>query len=110
MNKDEAYGKNINFLYGILEVAYIPINFQLRAIGVDKLTISKRYVIIEFEQGYSIFINDYYDYDDICDRIEFEYSGTSLNPNAIVSEILKFLEDESRTIKKIIKNFRSWNR
>lgn len=100
MNYNKFGGNNINFLYDILEVAHIPINFQLRTIGVDKFTISKRYVIIEFEQGYSIFINDYYDYDDICDRIEFEYSDASLNTDAVVSEILKFLKDESRTVKK----------
>ena len=110
MIKDGLCGNNINFLYGILEVVNPPINFPLRDLGVDKITISKCYFIIEFENGYHIFINDYDDYDDICDRIEWEYSDTSLMPDAVVSEILKFLKDESRMIKKIIKNFRSWNR
>jgi hypothetical protein len=108
--KDEMFGNNINFVYGILEVAHIPINFQLRALGVDKITISKCYFIIEFDNGYHIFINDYYDYADIYDQMESEFSDTCLMSDEIVSEILKFFKDESKTIKKIIKNFRSWNR
>ena len=83
MIKDGLCGNNINFLYGIMEVAHIPINFQLRAIGVDKITISKCYFIIEFDEGYYIFINNYYDYDDICDRIELEFSDTCLIPEKL---------------------------
>ena len=85
-----------------MEVINIPINFQLRGISVYKITISKCYFIIEFVQGFNIFINNYRKYDDICDRIELEYLDTCLLSNETVSEILKFLSDGSQMLKKTI--------
>ena len=73
---------------------------------MNKITISKRYFIIEFDDGRYIFINNYYDYDDICNRIESELVGSFLLPYEIVSDVIKSFKDESKTIKEIIKNFR----
>ena len=101
----ESCGNNINFVYGVLEVAHIPINFQLRAIGVDKITISKRYFIIEFDNGYYIFINNYYDYGDICDQIELELSDTCLMPDEVVSEVIKSFNRRVQDDKKNNKEF-----
>lgn len=104
------YNENsLNFLYDIIEVAHIPINFQLRRIGVDKITLTKYYFIIEFSYGYNIFINNYTKYDDIYKEIKI-LGNTPFITDEIISEILEFLEYESRLITKIIKNFRSWNR
>ena len=70
MNYNKFSGNNINFLYGVMEVVHIAINFQLRDIGVNKITLTKHYFIVEFEEGYSIFISNYLNYDDICYEIE----------------------------------------
>lgn len=110
MNNNNFNGSNINFSYDVMEIAHILINTRLSASGVDKFTMSKCYVIVELEDGCHIFINNYYDYDDIYNQIESKFSDPCLMHDEIISEILKFLNDESKTIKKIIKNFRSWNR
>jgi hypothetical protein len=106
--RDGLNENNINFLYSVMEVVHIPINFRLRGIGIDKITLSKNYFIIEFEDGNNIFIDNYTKYDDIYGEIE-ELDAPFIT-SEIISEILEFLEDESQLIKKIIKNFRSWNR
>ena len=106
MIKDGSCGNNINFLYGVMEVAYIPIKLPLSAIGVNRITISKRYFIVEFDDGRYIFINNYYDCDDICNRIELELVRSCLLPYEIVLEAIKSFKDQSNTIKEIIKNFR----
>jgi hypothetical protein len=106
VTKYKPYGNNINCLLSVMMVAHIPINLKLRWIGVNKITISKRYCIVEFDNGRYIFINNYYDYDDICKRIKLELVGSFLLPHDIVSEVMKSFKGESKTIKEIIKNFR----
>jgi hypothetical protein len=93
-----------------MEVVYIPINVQLREIGVEKITLSKYYFIIELNSGNSIFINNYGKYDGIYEQTGWKLEEVSYISDENKFEILKFLEDESQMIKKIIKNFRSWNR
>ena len=106
MTKYGPYGNNIHSLLGVMMVAHIPINLKLRWIGVNKITISKRYCIVEFDNGCYIFINNYYDYDDICNQIKWELVESFLLPHEIVSEAIKSFKDESKMIKEIIKNFR----
>lgn len=109
MIKDKINENSLNFLYSIMEVVHIPINFQLRGVGIDKITLSKYYFIIEFEHGSYIFINNYKNYDHIYGVTLYQLDHVFFISDENKAEILGFLADKSRMIKKFIKNFRSWN-
>ncbi len=113
MTRESLYGNSINSYYSLIEIAHLPISLRLRRIGIDKITLSKNYFIIEF-YGNSIFIINYTKYDDIYHKTSSKLSQLSENTYhfdiEIEPAILEFMEEESQTIKKIIKNFRSWNR
>ncbi len=113
MNHTKLNKNNINSYYSLIEIAHIPISLRLRGIGIDKITLTKNYFIIEF-QGHSIFINNYTKYDDIyyetSSKLSQLLSDTQYLNAEIEPAILEFLKDESQMIKEIIKNFRSWNR
>lgn len=88
------------------ELKHIPINVQLRRIGINEIFIKRDCFSIIFKDNFDISVYKYNSYEDIYEKTKAQLLGNIFVSSDIINTILEFLESNHQIIANNIKDLR----